>query len=523
MQFWSVFIPTLGALAASPQSLNFQDYVVAQTQAALKGILDNTYAADSPYPGVIVASPALDTARAGESGGQNYYYQWTRDASLTIKTLINQYASGDSSLEPFIKAYIDNERKLQRLDTLSGNFTSGGLGEPKFYVNSTSFDDHWARPQRDGPALRAVAIMGFLSLQQDAAYIKNVTDTVVKPDLDYVASTWQDLGFDLWEEQNNLHFFTAMAQARALREGAAFMTETGDNDTAAKYTAQGAGLSKLIDSFWNSTGTGTFDAQLNLTKPTGADCANLLAANHNAGPGAQYSPSSDKILASAATLIDEMTGLHPIDAKRGLSAISLGRYASDVYDGIQTSKGNPWFLCNSAMAETLYLAATEFTAAGNISITNINRHFFTKVNVTAKTGTIYSGSNLSSVIDSIRTYADQFLAIEQLHVGQNFSMAEEFNRTSGKQQGARDLTWSYAAFVTAARARAGQLTYDFTQRFPSNVDSTDSASRSYSSAANSNSTILTLGTSSASEVKSRASFSQVSGLLAVPFLLLLIL
>lgn len=137
----------LGLVAAqSPSSLSLDAYVKAQTEAALLGISANTYAADSEYPGAIIASPATDTARAGETGGQvssanhkltktnfskDYYYSWTRDAALTMKTVINQYASGDTGLESLIKAYIENQRKLQHLDTLSGNFSTGGLGEPK--------------------------------------------------------------------------------------------------------------------------------------------------------------------------------------------------------------------------------------------------------------------------------------------------------------------------------------------------------------------------------------------------------
>lgn len=313
--------------------------------------------------------------------------------------------------------------------------------------------------------------MGFLKLQADATYTKNITDTIVKPDLDYVAANWDSLGFDLWEEQNELHFFTAMVQARALREGALFLSAAGDNSSAAYYSQEEAQLSILIESFWNSTGTGTFDAHLNLTasgKSTGADCANLLASIHGSDAGAIYKPSSSKILASASTLLDEFTGLYPIDASNTKGTVSVGRYPGDVYDGIQTSQGNPWFLCTSAMAETLYLAAAEFAKNGTIAIDDINLNFFKKISPSATSGSIYTGSNTTTLISSLRSYADGFLALEQQHVGQNYSMAEEFNRTTGAQQGARDLTWSYAAFVTAARARAGQLTYNFATGDPSN-------------------------------------------------------
>lgn len=447
--YTKVFLAATAAIAAAaPQDLSLDAYVVAQTSAALAGIAKNSV----DFPGVIAASLALDTARPGESGGQNYYYQWTRDSSLTMKTIINQYASGDTSLDAFIRQYIKNEYDLQRLNTLSGNFTTGGLGEPKFYMNGTAFNDSWGRPQRDGPALRAIAIIGYLSTQRDNAYVQNVLDTVVKPDLDYVAANWRASGFDLWEEQNGTHFFTAMVQARALKDGAALFNSS-------YYAAQEVQLGAYIDTFWNSSSTGTFMAMLNSKKPTGVDCGNLLGAIHGSD---RYRPSSDKILASAASLIDQMTGLYQISGSTPL----IGRYPSDVYDGIQTSQGNPWFLCMSAVAETLYLAGTELKQANRpVSVNDVNRNFYRRLNVTADV----PAQNLNALASAFRNYGDAFLALEQKFVGANFSMSEQINRTTGKQQGARDLTWSYAAFVSAARARAGQLTYDFAKGVAGNA------------------------------------------------------
>ena len=348
--------------------------------------------------------------------------------------------------------------------------------------------------------------MGFLSLINDTSYIKRITSDVIKPDLDYVANSWNQTGFDLWEEQNSLHFFTANAQGRALREGAAFMAAAGYNDSAKAYLAQEAGIASLVESFWNAS-TNTFDAHADLTKPTGADCANLLSSIHGSDGGAKFTPSSSKILASADTLITEFTGLYPIDSQHNLSAISVGRYASDVYDGIQSSNGNPWYLCNSAVAETLYLAATEFESAGIISIDEINTKFFKRILPTSVSGTNLTGTSMTTVLSGIRKYADDFLAIEQLHVGANYSMAEEFNRTTGVQQGARDLTWSYAAFVSASRARDGQLTYDFTQGHAANLQNVSTSTTNVS----------TLGTPSQAKVQSAANpkFTSARGLICL--------
>jgi hypothetical protein len=41
------------------------------------------------------------------------------------------YQGGNSSLDTLFFAYVNETRKLQHLDTLSGDFESGGIGEPK--------------------------------------------------------------------------------------------------------------------------------------------------------------------------------------------------------------------------------------------------------------------------------------------------------------------------------------------------------------------------------------------------------
>jgi len=41
----------------------------------------------------------------------------------------------------------------------------------------------------------------------------------------------------------------------------------------------------------------------------------------------------------------------------------------------------------------------------------------------------------------------------KFHVDSDGQMSEQMNRWSGYLQGARDLTWSYASFLTALEAR----------------------------------------------------------------------
>jgi glucoamylase len=100
--------------------------------------------------------------------------------------------------------------------------------------------------------LRATALMAFaghyLAVGGDEAkqYVveklydsRLPSETVIKNDLEYVANTWSEIGFDIWEEVrqlaisaldpssrnsclfqvNGMHFFTLLVSLRALREG----------------------------------------------------------------------------------------------------------------------------------------------------------------------------------------------------------------------------------------------------------------------------------------------------------------
>ena len=65
---------------------------------------------------------------------------------------------------------------------------------------------------------------------------------MVKADLDYVASYWNQTGFDLWEELNAASFFTSAVQHRSLREGVALAISLGHTDEAAVYEEQADNL-----------------------------------------------------------------------------------------------------------------------------------------------------------------------------------------------------------------------------------------------------------------------------------------
>lgn len=81
---------------------------------------------------------------------------------MVFKTIVDTFiATYDSSLQVHIQRYITAQAKLQTVSTPSGGLSSGGLAEPKYNADGSAFTGAWGRPQRDGPALRATALITY--------------------------------------------------------------------------------------------------------------------------------------------------------------------------------------------------------------------------------------------------------------------------------------------------------------------------------------------------------------------------
>lgn len=90
-------------------------------------------------------------------------FTWTRDSSLVFKLLVDQFTSGqNNSLKPLIEDFVFSQAAIQQLTNPSGNVSTGGLGEPKFYINQTAFEGPWGRPQRGMFMFLAMACRTYL-------------------------------------------------------------------------------------------------------------------------------------------------------------------------------------------------------------------------------------------------------------------------------------------------------------------------------------------------------------------------
>ncbi|KAF1993046.1 glycoside hydrolase family 15 protein [Amniculicola lignicola CBS 123094] len=474
-----------------PLRESLDGWIEQQERRALEKLLENVAPGgrnvEDVVGGAVIASPSKEHP--------NYFYQWVRDAAITLSTLVEIYADDTSSKRaPHISRILDDyaqlQLKLQHTDNPSGTFDDlAGLGEPKFEADGRPFIGSWGRPQRDGPALRALTLMEYVraynqshpslwksdgdddwySLLYDASMPAN---SIIKADLEYVSHFWNQSGFDLWEEVDGLHFFTAMVQMRAMREGADLARAFSDYGAADWYNEQAERLSGFVQAFWDDK-KGHLVETLNSDR-TGLDCALLLGSLH--GLPASYStdspiypPHSDEILVSLLALVQDQRLRFPINAAPVsteedfpiLEGVGIGRYPEDVYDGYGTDKrgGHPWFLCTASAAEVLFRTASYLTSTSNLTITQTGLPFYEALlgssSLDPESDTTYGPSDaiFHSIIEHLKSTGDEFLDVIRTHTSGDGSMSEQFDRETGYERGAKDLTWSYGAFLKAVRAR----------------------------------------------------------------------
>ena len=135
------------------------------------------------------------------------------------------------------------------------------------------------------------------------------------------------------------------------------------------------------------------------------------------------------------------------------------RYPEDIYNGVNTSFGNPWYLTTASMAELFYRAvATYQDGSTGITVTNTSlpfwKYFASETPLSAGQTVQKSSPQFSALLDALRGWGDAFIRRIKYHTPNDGRLAEEFHRNSGEPQGAQDLTWSYASILTAAFARA---------------------------------------------------------------------
>ncbi|MBW0525277.1 hypothetical protein O181_064992 [Austropuccinia psidii MF-1] len=420
----------------SSHNLNLDNWIHFQANKSWQAVLVNI-SPPSALPGLVVAS--LSTSKP------DYFYSWTRDTAIVLKEIVYRYSeTNDSNLLQIIKNSISSTQLIQK----NSLHAPGNLGEPKYYVNGSAFNGPWGRPQRDGPALRATVYMNFAKAylksggQEAQNYVNQIlydgiwqSRSVIKADLEYISNTWKENSFDLWEEVNGIHFFTLSVIQRALKDGAEFSHNLKDFGAANWYQKQAQEIDDQLKLFWDKKAgylKTTIKSLDSHGKTSGLDVGTILACLH-AGNSAssEFGLGSPKMVQTFQAILKSMAALYPLNSRYAhLNAKATGRYPEDIYDGVGTSIGNPWFLTTLAMSEFIYRSL------------NLNN----KLNI--------SENDSTKILD--RKLADQFLIIIKSVANRNGSLHEQMDRVTGFGKGARDLTWSHVAFLSMYRARNGQ-------------------------------------------------------------------
>jgi len=461
-QLRNTFLGVLATTILYPGSVHaktLEEWLEQQEGVAGRKMMENV-SPKGTASGSVIASPSKQNP--------DYYYHWVRDGALVMSAVHTLSLRAPTPLDE--KVYLGplfDFIVFSRLNQLTP--TLAGLGEPKFHVDGRAYNDPWGRPQNDSPALRALTLIRFanqlLDDGKDAVVKKYLYDgslpsaSVIKVDLEYTTQSWIERSFDLWEEIRGYHFYTMMTQMAALIEGGKLATRMGDGGAAQYYLDQAKQIESFLLRFRDSkqriiTATLYRDAGADY-KYSGLDTSTLLAVLHTHSQGL-FAASNEWVLSTANAIEASFESIYPINTRIKSIATAIGRYPEDRYFG-----GNPWFLTTHAFAEYYYVLIRELSAAGKIEITAMNEDFYrrllrfslNKINLTPGDVYLKGQPEYQEIMAKLFEKADAFMARSRMHTPTDGSMSEQFGRSNGFMLSARDLTWSYASFLTAKWAR----------------------------------------------------------------------
>ena len=383
-------------------------------------------------PGCVLASPSWEnTAQVS----QDYVFNWTRDAAVAAIEL----AHGTLPTSQPLIDYVQFAQTCQNSANAIGHFDRAS-----FLINGTARD--WS-DQTDGPALQTLAILSLFS-QLDAP-AQAVASNVVSANLGFLEGAYQGETVNLWEEEYGASFFARAVQLQcfaAITANSVGIPVPGWLSTAIPW------LQNALQSHWNGTYYQSMlpvPAPPDYRVPYDPNIDIVMAAIYGAVP-----VTDTKMLATAALLRSQWDDpsspyFYPIngaDQARGLGPL-LGRYPGDKYDGNndQPVDDHPWAVSTCNFAELYYRLANEITAAGTIPLDASSTAFFSQVGVSAAT-------TAAGAATALRSAGDQMLQAIIFH-SDNLELSEQFDATTGYEKSVRNLSWGYASFLSAVRAR----------------------------------------------------------------------
>jgi glycosyl hydrolase family 15 len=403
----------------------------------------------APKRGAIIASPVL----GAYDPDPDYFFHWFRDSAVVIdalRLLFEDRTVGSEALGHFAD-FVGFSRALRELDgrklaaasawrtavapafqqyvridaDLAAAYGESIVAETRVNADGTLDISRWARPQHDGPPLRALALLRWLgSGALDPGFDGAATvaiDDLLRGDLDFTRTHWREPSFDIWEEEAGEHYYTLAVSAAALDAGADWLQAHGERQQAQMLRAEVAPIRQRLDAFWMPA-EGHYSSRVLGSGARSAkelDIAVILAAIHAGGSGRAHTVDDPRQQATLARLEECFDADYPINHSRAADrGPAMGRYRGDVY-----YSGGAYFFSTLGAAEFCFRAAPGAGTAGHAWIAR----------------------------------GDGFLATVRAYTLATGDMSEQFDQRTGEQTSAKHLAWSYAAFISSIAARRDAL------------------------------------------------------------------
>ncbi len=392
-----------------------------------------------PKAGSVVASPVTDL-----HGDPDYFFHWLRDSAIVMDAGRILY-SGDEAraiwadhFRNFVQFSLDlgqidgrdflsrsgfrahtvqwMQQYLRADNEIAEISAETSPAEARYNADGTLDFLRWPRPQYDGPALRALVLMKFAGqVGSGDNGAKDRVAALIRQDLTFTAAKAGHSCYDIWEEEPAQHYYTALVQMAALEEGAGWAERSGEEKLAAGLRSKAAGLRDLLELFWSPTGGFLCSrlADLKERHPKALDFSVILGVLHAGLETGPHSIEDERVFATLQKLESLFAAQYAINRGGGEDGIALGRYEGDVY-----YSGGAYYFCSFGAAEFYYRLAQKSP----------------------------DGRKLLAKGDAILSHVRRF-------VPASGDLSEQYDRTTGQQTSAKDLSWSYAAFLTAWHAR----------------------------------------------------------------------
>jgi glucoamylase len=394
-----------------------------------------------PAPGAVLASPVP----ASYDPDPDYFFHWYRDSAIVIDALrllradgraggeaprlFGEFvrfsaalasldgrrlaaASGEwrSRVAPDFKQFLRPDAELQRVhgDAIAA--------ETRVNPDGTLDISNWGRPQNDGPALRAITLLRWMSSVPLDAGLQTACEHLLRQDLRFARDHWREPCYDIWEEERGLHYFTLRVSARALDAGADWLEMRGEGAEARELRTDSQAIRDRLDEYWLPD-RGYYRSRVLESGERSAkelDIAVILGALHGRDDEATHSVRDPRIHATLGVLDSVFEADYPINHGRPAArGPALGRYRADRY-----YSGGAYYFSTLAAAELCYRAAKG------------------------------EGGR-----DALLARGDRYLETVRTFTPESGDMSEQFDQRTGEQTSAKHLAWSYAAFISCAAAR----------------------------------------------------------------------